>query len=677
MADSLYGLQLCMGFKSKLFLLLTLCASTASSEQLKTVYNPWTGKQDYITKLSSTTLPTGSTHYVQTNPASQQTTQFNTSSGTVATINTGNLHFNTLNCVVTAKDGTCLLSMPEVNSMYWGYNNDLINTGGVFNFSAGPNAMPYPGSGNFNSCVGPYCMSGNVITIAENNNGMGYSSCGALRAGFYNNCMGGSAGLSIRDGNYNTLVGAYSGALLTDENGTTQVGYEAGRYQLTGPFVTSVGFQAGNGTTTLNANTTGSGDTYIGKGTGQDIPSATAINNSFAIGINALVHASNEGQLGGRNGSGYETLTRTSSMTVESPFMQVAGKNVCLADGTNCVVTASSSTFGSTSTSYGNLPWVTITSSGTSQGVLVRSYGQPSGGYQNQIGAVTIVSTTTQASDAGVPVPLLVLVDSTTDNQVGTGILELWENNPLHNDPLIWIHNTANTSNPFLRVDDPAPDVEIVNTSTDNAHGYGKWEIASAFQAKTLQINSRAYDNSTFENLLEFNSLSAASNDALGAPGIYLKVQSLTNDSGVISSSDTAQIRFLGQNGSSVGLTGPLNPVNGSYALGLPIIPKSAGQLLYFQANRGNNFSVRQTTWTDTDFTYSPTTGVTVSSVTVSGILGTPKMTRATIGARSPTGVAERVYCTDCTLTWTCVSTGTAAGQYAAEQTTGKTTACN
>lgn len=463
------------------FLYLFLVSGIAKAETLKLVPNPFTGKLDYITKLSSTTIPTGSTNYVQTNPSSKQTTAvsitnagidsitataFNTtatsmtvtkplnytqatsggigyvnsnklvifdglfgpnygvvdSNGTrgfhipspsthysgfstsatplavssytafgtsivgsngpsyqigvdinisgpgvhniggrfyaadgtdniglevdagqtilfgsmtvlssdgawitkmtVSTITlTGQIKFNNRNCLETAPDGTCVLSMPETQSLFTGYNTNLINTGGVFNTSYGTTAMPYPGGGNFNTCIGNACMSGNVITTAENNNSMGYASCGALRAGFYNNCMGGSAGLSLRDGNFNTLVGTYAGALLTDENGVTLVGYEAGRYQLTGPYVTGLGFQAGVGTTTLNANTTGSGNTYLGMTTGQDVPSATAINNSFAVGIGALFHASNEGQLGGRNGSGYETLTRTSSMTVESTLI--------------------------------------------------------------------------------------------------------------------------------------------------------------------------------------------------------------------------------------------------------------------------------------------------------------------------------------------------------------------
>lgn len=48
------------------FLLLFLSA-WAFAEQKKTVYNPFTGKLDFITTLSSGTLPSGSTFYIQDN----------------------------------------------------------------------------------------------------------------------------------------------------------------------------------------------------------------------------------------------------------------------------------------------------------------------------------------------------------------------------------------------------------------------------------------------------------------------------------------------------------------------------------------------------------------------------------------------------------------------------------
>lgn len=54
-----------------LFLLLFLSVP-ASAEQTKTTFNPFTGKLDYITVLSSNTLPAGSTQYIQNNPVDVQ-----------------------------------------------------------------------------------------------------------------------------------------------------------------------------------------------------------------------------------------------------------------------------------------------------------------------------------------------------------------------------------------------------------------------------------------------------------------------------------------------------------------------------------------------------------------------------------------------------------------------------
>lgn len=376
------------------------------AEPVKWIANPFTNKQDYITKIDSNTIipgvgvlvvctngtctltaagtsasnlevfsgpvrssPTpaigmnpndisaimkGATFYFSLNPATTnyihnqttpQTATFNTSSGTASTqFNTQQLKLIALNCTVMHKDGTCLLSTPDVNSMYWGYNSNLINTGGVFNLAVGPTAMPYPGSGNFNSAIGPFAMSGNVITTAENNNAMGYASCGALRAGFYNNCMGGSAGNLLRDGNYNTNVGAYAGRDNVDRNGNTHIGFESGKNHNGGDYEITIGYQAGQGTTTVeNADFLGSGNTYVGKQTGQGVSSATVISNSIALGNGALVSASGEAQIGGRNGTNLEVNLRASSMTVESMAVN-AGK--CVQWGTNGTFTSAAAACG-------------------------------------------------------------------------------------------------------------------------------------------------------------------------------------------------------------------------------------------------------------------------------------------------------------------------------------------
>lgn len=257
-------------------------------------------------------------------------------------------------------------------------------------------------------------------------------------------------------------------------------------------------------------------------------------------------------------------------------------------------VTISSMVVGSaTDTTLGTNPWATINSSGSSEALLVNVNGIPSGGYQNQIGAITVKTVL-----GGSPATFAVLSDSTTDSQVGTGMLELWSNNPLHNDPKLWFHVAGHDSSPEIRDDANAPNWEMINLSTDNAHGLGKYEPAAIpYQGTTLQVNSRAYDNTTFETIGEWNKLSAGVSDSLGAPGLYLHAQSLANDSAVISSTDTSQVRFFGLNGSIVGLTGPLNP-SASYAFALPSTVGTQGEILYHNGNRGKNFNVRQMDWT-------------------------------------------------------------------------------
>ena len=68
-------------------LLLTLgllfSVSFADGEQTKTKFNPFTGKLDFITTLSSTPLPSGSTQYIQNRDSLQSGSTFYVSSGTV------------------------------------------------------------------------------------------------------------------------------------------------------------------------------------------------------------------------------------------------------------------------------------------------------------------------------------------------------------------------------------------------------------------------------------------------------------------------------------------------------------------------------------------------------------------------------------------------------------------
>lgn len=73
-----------MGSKN-FFIVFLICfvPSILLSETTKTIYNPFTGKLDYITVLSSNTLPSGSSQYIQNTSIIQAGATFYVSSGTV------------------------------------------------------------------------------------------------------------------------------------------------------------------------------------------------------------------------------------------------------------------------------------------------------------------------------------------------------------------------------------------------------------------------------------------------------------------------------------------------------------------------------------------------------------------------------------------------------------------
>lgn len=217
-----------------------------------------------------------------------------------------------------------------------------------------------------------------------------------------------------------------------------------------------------------------------------------------------------------------------------------------------------------------NTTAMTIISTGTGNTLLIIGNGVPSAGLQSKQGGIVNI-TRNSLSDG------LVIYSSVTSPQNGSTMLALTNDNTGYNDPIMWIHNNGSSSNPFLRVDDSAPDLEIVNTSTDNAVGLGKWEpFAIAYQGVNLQVNSRAYNNATFENVAYWTPLSKGGGLTL-APVI-------NGQDGNPSSSNTQAVVFVGTNSSSVGLTGPKAPA-GSWTFILPPRFANGGQVMYQTAD--------------------------------------------------------------------------------------------
>lgn len=285
------------------------------------------------------------------------------------------------------------------------------------------------------------------------------------------------------------------------------------------------------------------------------------------------------------------TLTPGSGNTTISAVG--AGYNIYPASSTTSTpFGASFSTITVTQTQTGAINAAVITSTGTGIPLLVIPQGFVSNGLQNQKGVVTIGDTVNTRPFS----TYLVIVDSTTDLQNGGGMIEVWSDSPLHNDPKLWFHVQGHDSSPEIRDDANAPNWEMVNTSTNNAQGLGKFEPAAvAFQGVDLQRNSRAYDNSTFENVEIMHALQNGGGLELAAP---------LGANGSLYGIDTAPLQFNTTNNHVIGLTGPMATTAG-WTFALPTTPNNLGQVMYQSSNgRGGPLNSRQ--W---DFTTGGSSG--------------------------------------------------------------------
>lgn len=337
-----------------------------------------------------------------------------------------------------------------------------------------------------------------------------------------------------------------------------------------------------------------------------------------------LLSYSGSGQVvdGGTGGGGGSTNgTITASPQYQLAAYSLLGTTTTVAGSTNTFVTPSSMTL--------TFPML-LSSTGTISPVTILGKGSPGGGVQQRQGYLTIGDDSTNN-----PVSAkLVIVDSTTDSQVGAGQIEVWEDNPNNNDPVYWEHRASNNSAPDFRVDAPAPNMEVVATSTDNAHGRGKWETwAIPSASEILQGNSRCWDNSSFENAYYWEPLNIQS--SVAKPGLFLQAQSASGcDSGIVISSNTSGVNFFTQNNHTIGITGPLNVASGSWRLRLPSTIPAAGQIMYmggadafsdYPMLLSNSVNLTTTSMTVTGsgglgITYGVTAGtITVQNITING----------------------------------------------------------
>ena len=90
-----------------------------------------------------------------------------------------------------------------------------------------------------------------------------------------------------------------------------------------------------------------------------------------------------------------------------------------------------------------------------------------------------------------------------------SAVLEVTATNPDYNQPALRIKQASKRGGAAsIRIDDPNPDIELIET--DQTAPAGKYEIA--VQSDQLQINGRNADDTAFETLVVFQRRAAGGN---------------------------------------------------------------------------------------------------------------------------------------------------------------------
>ena len=182
------------------------------------------------------------------------------------------------------------------------------NTSGTLNTAIGTNALNRNTTGNSNTAVGGSSLSQNIS--GTSNTAVGFNTLSANISGNYNSVLGyralqfnqtGGDNVAVGDftlsqnimGFSNTAIGSW--ALMSNENSNnTGIGNLSLRNNREGVGNSALGSESGR-----NLNTNSNDNTFIGYLA--DTVSGTLLNNSTALGANALVTTSNTIQLGDTN----------------------------------------------------------------------------------------------------------------------------------------------------------------------------------------------------------------------------------------------------------------------------------------------------------------------------------------------------------------------------------------
>jgi hypothetical protein len=99
-----------------------------------------------------------------------------------------------------------------------------------------------------------------------------------------------------------------------------------------------------------------------------------------------------------------------------------------------------------------------------------------------------------------------------------SAVLEVAATNPEYNQPALRIKQAGKSGGAAsIRIDDPNPDIELIET--DQVAPAGKYEIA--VQSDKLQINGRNADDTAFETLVVFQRRAAGGNIGVRTTGQF------------------------------------------------------------------------------------------------------------------------------------------------------------
>jgi hypothetical protein len=211
---------------------------------------------------------------------------FNPSSGFVLDV-FGNAKFTqdcSINTLTVGLGGGNLTSNTTI-----GFQALKANTSGTGNTAFGYQDLSGNTSGSYNTANGYQALYSN--TDGSYNTAIGYQALKANNHGFFNTANGYNALQSNIDGSNNTANG--SAALQNNISGyfNTAIGSGALKANKIGTYCTGIGYNAAS---TYDAS--GNYNTYLGSNT--DCSSNLLVNNSTAIGYNAIIDVSNQIVLG-------------------------------------------------------------------------------------------------------------------------------------------------------------------------------------------------------------------------------------------------------------------------------------------------------------------------------------------------------------------------------------------